>query len=254
MPRQSQLPWTRRAARSRHRVLAGAGRLVAQKIQHRLRDRLRLLKLGQVTGLRDHLHAGSSDSFGEFLGVTRRDDAIGVAPDDQRRRGDPMNATLEPAVGHRPNKLAGAGLRPDELRQHFDALARIDRDGKELLCGFTLWVGEQRGPALSIAEHHPVFDRKIVAPEPDWIDQRQFADRLRRRGRQFGRNQTTKRMTYESCRPMELQTIKQLAVINEEIEPIAEGMDPVWIAGRRAGVPRRINGTSARKTLDESAI
>jgi len=78
-----------------------------------------------VTGLRDHLHAGSSDSFGEFLGVTRRDDAIGVAPDDQRRRGDPMNATLEPAVGHRPNKLAGAGLRPDELRQHFDALARI---------------------------------------------------------------------------------------------------------------------------------
>jgi hypothetical protein len=53
---------------------------------------------------------------------------------------------------------------------------------------------------------------------------------------------------------VELQTIKQLAVIDEEIEPIAEGMDPVWIAGRRAGVPRRINRVSARKTGDESAV
>src|SRR5580704_1458844 len=110
MPRQSQLPWSCRAPRSRHRVPSGATvptYLTVQKAQHRLLDRFWLLKLRQMTRLRDHLHAGASNPFGEFLGIFGSDDTIAVAPHDQGWGRDPMDALLQPAVGHWPNKLAG---------------------------------------------------------------------------------------------------------------------------------------------------
>ncbi len=54
-----------------------------------------------------------------------------------------MDAPVQAAVGDRPDELAGAGLRPDDLRQHVDALFRIARDAEEQLCRFALGVGEQ---------------------------------------------------------------------------------------------------------------
>ena len=86
------------------------------KRRQRLEHRVRLLELRQVAGARDHLDPRARNLLRKLLRIDRRDDAVGVAPDDQRRRGDAVAALAKAAVGDRPDEFAGAGLRPDELR------------------------------------------------------------------------------------------------------------------------------------------
>ena len=61
-------------------------------------------------------------------------------------------------------------------------------------------------------------------------------------------------MTDEGDRPVELQTVEQLAVINEEVEPIAKCMNPIGIARCGARMPRRIDRVCAGETGNESAV
>ena len=45
-----------------------------------------------MAGPVDQFDLRAGNALGELLGVNRRDDAVGIAPDDQRRRGDAMDA------------------------------------------------------------------------------------------------------------------------------------------------------------------
>ena len=149
-----------------------------QKIAHRLNDGFRLLEMWQVRCLVDEFDPRSGNSLGKLLRIGRRDDAIRVAPDDERRRADAMNAALESAVRDRPDEFAGACKRPDELCQRVDARLRISRNIEEASRGFAIGIGKQRAPAHFVAKNHPVLDRIVVSPQPDRIDQNQSADQL----------------------------------------------------------------------------
>ena len=96
-----------------------------QKIAHRLNDGFRLLEMWQVRCLVDEFDPRSGNSLGKLLRISRRDDAVRVAPDDERRRANAMNAVLESSIRDRPDKLAGASKRPVELCQRVDARLRI---------------------------------------------------------------------------------------------------------------------------------
>ena len=47
-----------------------------------------------MSGLVDRLDLGAGDALGELLRIGRRNDAVGLAPDDQGRRGDAVDAML----------------------------------------------------------------------------------------------------------------------------------------------------------------
>src|SRR5262249_56855766 len=113
----------------------------------------------QVTGLLDELDPCVADSSSKLLSIDRRDDAVGRAPDDQRRRRNPMSVPAESAIGDRPDEFPRAGLRPDELRELVDALGRIARNIEETPRGLSVGVGKKRGAPDLVAENHPVLDR-----------------------------------------------------------------------------------------------
>src|SRR5712671_3422449 len=140
-----------------------------QKITHHLNNSFRLLKMWQVRCLVDEFDARSGNSLGKLLGVSRRDDAVRVAPDDERRRANAMNAVLESSIRDRPDKLAGASKRPVELCQRVDARLRISWNLEEASRGFAIGIGKQRAPARFVAQNHPVLDRMVVSPQPDRI-------------------------------------------------------------------------------------
>src|SRR5262245_16867104 len=98
-----------------------------QKIAHDLADVVWILQMRQVTGVVDQPDPCAADRFGELLGISRIDDAVGFAPNDQRRCRDAVDAVLQSAVGDRPDELAGAGLRPDEFCERVNALVGIAR-------------------------------------------------------------------------------------------------------------------------------
>jgi hypothetical protein len=60
--------------------------LVSQKFSDQLRYALRLLEMRQMSGAIQHRDARMRDALREFIGIGRRDDAVGFAPDDQRGR------------------------------------------------------------------------------------------------------------------------------------------------------------------------
>ena len=68
-------------------------------------------------------------------------------------------------------------------------LGRIARDVEEAPRRLPFGIGKERGPARLVAEDHPVFDRQVVPPQADRIDQHHAADRLRRRRRKLGGNE-----------------------------------------------------------------
>src|SRR4051812_7943314 len=132
----------------------------------------------QVRSVVDEFDPRSGNSFGKFLRISRRDDTVRVAPDDERRRADAMNAVLESSIRDRPDKLAGACKRPVELCQRVDARLRICWNLEEASRGFAIGIGKQRLPAHFVAKNHPVLNRMVVSPQPDWIDQEEFANQL----------------------------------------------------------------------------
>jgi hypothetical protein len=105
----------------------------------------------QVTGLVDEFNPRSDNGLGELLRVGRRNDAIGFAPDDQRRRRNSVDTVLKSAVGDRPDELAGTGLCPNELRERVDTLAGIARHLEKASRRFAFGIGEQRAPARLVA-------------------------------------------------------------------------------------------------------
>src|SRR6516165_930885 len=148
---------------------------IAKKILYQLRHGIGLLEVRQVSGAIDQLDPRACNTLREFLRVSHIDDAVDLAPDDQGRRGNPVHAVLETAVGNRPDELPGASLRPDRLRERVDPLRRIVRYAEEALRRVALGIGEQRSPALGLGEQHPVLHRQVVAPQSDRIDQHQPA-------------------------------------------------------------------------------
>src|SRR5208282_5813874 len=99
-------------------------RASAEKFADRLDDLLLLFEVRQVAGPLDQRDLRAGNALRKLLRIDRRDDAVGVAPDDQGRRRDAMDAPAQAAIGDRPDELAGAGLGPDELGQRLDARRR----------------------------------------------------------------------------------------------------------------------------------
>src|SRR3954464_59390 len=74
-----------------------------EKTAHPRKHSFRLLEMRQVRGLVDQLNARAGNRFGEVLRIGRRDDAVLLAPDDQRRCRNTMNAMLQAAIRDRPD-------------------------------------------------------------------------------------------------------------------------------------------------------
>lgn len=68
-------------------------------------------------------------------------------------------------------------------------LGRIARDVEEAPRRLPFGIGKERGAARFVAEDHTVPDRQVVPPQPNWIDQHQPGDRLRRRSSKLGGNE-----------------------------------------------------------------
>jgi len=76
-----------------HRVF-----LIVKKLPHRARDILRLLEMRHMPGAIQHRHARIRDAPCEFVRISRRDDAVGLAPDDQGWRGDAVDMFFQAFV------------------------------------------------------------------------------------------------------------------------------------------------------------
>src|SRR2546422_9066937 len=87
------------------RATRGAPLFRDELLQH-ARDHVGALEVRHVAGAVDRLHARAGDPPGELVGVDRRHEAVLLAPDQERRRGDAMDALLEALVGDRPDELA----------------------------------------------------------------------------------------------------------------------------------------------------
>src|SRR6266478_7046024 len=133
----------------------------AQEGAYHLRHRLRTFEMRQVTSLLDEFDPCVGDSSSKLLSISRRDDAVGRAPDDERRRRNPVSVPAESAIGDRPDEFTRAGLRPDELRERVDALGWIARNIEETPRGLSVGVGKKRGPSDFVAEDHPVLHRGV---------------------------------------------------------------------------------------------
>src|SRR5262249_37770378 len=97
-----------------------------------------MFEVWQVAGVVDELHPGIGDSSGKLLSINRRDDAIGRAPDDERRRRNAVSVLAKSAIGDRPDEFTRTGLRPDELRERVDAFGGVawnNRNGAAPLPG-----------------------------------------------------------------------------------------------------------------------
>ena len=148
----------------------------------------------QMTGLVDEHDPCAGNGIGKFPRVGRINDAIGSAPDNQRRRRHAVNAILESAIGDRPDELAGAGLGPDELCQRINAPGGIARHIEKALRSLAVGIGEQRSPAGVWAQQHPVLDRQVIPPQSNRVDQRQPANPFGRRRRKLGGDESPEGM------------------------------------------------------------
>src|ERR1700722_3378022 len=87
---------------------------IHEKFPDQTRHAVRLLEMRHMPGAVQHRDTRMRHAPCELVGISRRDDAVGFAPDDQGRRGDTVDVFFQTFVGKWPDEFAGAGLRPDE--------------------------------------------------------------------------------------------------------------------------------------------
>ena len=110
----------------------------------------------------------------ELLRVGPRHQPVVLAPDQQRGRGDAVDALLEPLVGDRPDELAGRSHGPREARPRERRPPPPRRAPRT-----SPWPPAPSGPVEHVRRHlrgaqqHPVDHRRVVAPEADRIDEDQ---------------------------------------------------------------------------------
>ena len=114
-------------------VRRDAKSLSAEKFTNQSHNILCPLEMRQVPGAIEQRHARVRNAPGELIGVDRRDDAVGFAPDDQGRHADAVDVLLQAFVGNGPDEFAGAGLRPDEVDLGVDPCGVVFRHREEFL-------------------------------------------------------------------------------------------------------------------------
>jgi len=224
-----------------------------EEIAHELRHSMGLFEMRQVAGAVDQLDVGARDPLRELVGVRRCDHLIRIPPDDQRRRGYPVDAFLETLVRERPNEFPGACLRPDKAGLRLDAVLRIGGKHEEPLRRNPGGVGKERRAALVLREDHPVLDRHIVQPEAERVDQNELCHSPRHCGGDLASEHAAKRVADYGCR-IKAQTVEQLTVIDDEVPQLVELMDRTWIPGRRSGVARHVDPISRRQVVEKVAV
>src|SRR5262249_11598543 len=118
----------------------------AKKGAHHFRHGLRMFEVWHVAGVVNEFDPCVGDSSSKLLSINRRDDAVGRAPDDERRRRNPVSVLAEAAVGDRPDEFTRTGLRPDELRERIDARSRIARNTAEAARGLSVPLAQNPRP------------------------------------------------------------------------------------------------------------
>src|SRR5262249_24742658 len=103
-----------------------------------------MFQVWQVAGVVNELCPCVGDSSSKLVSINRWDDAVGRAPDDERRRRNSVSVLAESAVGDRPDEFTRTGLCPDELRERIDALSRIARNIDEAAPRLSAAVGHDR--------------------------------------------------------------------------------------------------------------
>jgi hypothetical protein len=123
---------------------------------------LGLLEVGSMAGALDDFRPCSRQSPSELLSVHARHQAVALAPHEQGRGGDPVDALLEPLVRDRPDELPGRPHGPREARPCQGAGFRIVRHGEHGLRGGPVGLVEYVGRHLRRAQQHPVDHRRVV--------------------------------------------------------------------------------------------
>src|SRR5580700_7033141 len=116
---------------------------IHEKFFNQLRHALRLLEMRHMPGAIQHRNPRMGDALSEFARIRRRNNAVGFAPDDQRRRRNTVDVFFQTLVGQRPDEFSGAGLRPDEADLGVDALRGVAWQLKEFFGVLALGIGEQ---------------------------------------------------------------------------------------------------------------
>src|SRR5262245_34115545 len=133
------------------------------------------------------------DLFAEDVGVNRRDESILFAPDNQRRRFDPPQSSLQSVLGNREEELRHRAEAARHREQYLDLLLRavvfiVEEHGQHhhpLRRKARLVVKEIRD---KFARQHSenINDRRLVAPQSDRRNQSQSPDLFRPQRGHFG--------------------------------------------------------------------
>jgi hypothetical protein len=75
-------------------------------------------------------------------------------------------------------------------------------------------VGKERTAALVLGKDHPIFDRQIVPPEAERVDQDELLYSPGHRGGDFAGEHAAKRVA-DRGRRIEAKTVERLAVIDD---------------------------------------
>jgi len=175
----------------------------------------------RVAGPRHHLDPRIVEAPRELLGVGARHQAIGLAPHQQRRRADAVDALLQALVGNRPDELAGRPHRPGQPGPRERPFLGVLGHREHRAGGGAVGLVEHVGRHLGRPQQHPVHDRGGLEPEADGIEEREAADPRRTQRGHLARHHRPEGMA-DQHQPLELQRFQQLVVAEDEIP---EGVD-----------------------------
>ena len=217
---------------------------------HRPRGGGGLLQMRRVAGARHHLEPRVRDPSRELLGVRARDQAVVLSPEQQGRRGDAVDALLEPLVRDRPDELAGRAHGPREAGPREGARLRLGGHREHRLRGGTVRLVEDVGRHLRRAQQHPVDHRRVVPPEPDRIDEGQPLDPGRLQRRHLARHHGPEGVAGEHDVPQP-ELLEQLVVAEHQIPQVIHVLDRVRVARRRARMLRRVDRELLGERVEE---
>src|SRR5215470_5428204 len=227
-------------------------RLRAQEAADGLRHGGGLLQVRGVSRLLHRLHRGLRDVPRELLRVHRRHDAVLGAPDEERGRLHAVDALLEPFVGNGPDEFAGGAHGPRESHLRVDPRRLVVGLGEKHARGRSPGIAEDVSGHLVRAQHHPVGDGGIVAPETDGIDEHELARPARIGGGELAGDHRPEGMTHER-RALEAEGVEKLVVAEDEVPQVVEMTDVVGSARGGARMLGRVHGELLGERIEERA-
>ena len=186
----------------------------------------------------------------ELVRVGRGRQRVVLAPHDQGRRGHPMQALVEPAVGDRPARTFPCSRAPTPAGE-----CGGRRSGSSGIASMACAAGAVRVLNSSAgsscgAGGDPVGDRQVVAPQPDRIEQHDLVEQVGVRG-----DSSAASIPPNDCPTDREAGQPQLAydflVDQHHVRQAVDLVDRVRITGAGAGELRRVDAVLSASCVEE---